>query len=136
MGNVRGTTYSRNHTRLSVWDPAFWAFTWDELGGLDLPTMIAKELEVTGAEHVGYVGHSQVKPPWECGVAKKRQHCLRASRLMPWATNSCWPCVATQINACTANTNALHPLWTLSTAHTLGFAVPCLALVLPVPAPS
>ncbi|KAI8474057.1 MAG: Alpha/Beta hydrolase protein [Monoraphidium minutum] len=59
LGNVRANAYSRNHTTLGFLDPAFWAFTWDDIAGRDLPAMLARELEVAGAESLAYVGHSQ-----------------------------------------------------------------------------
>ena len=31
LGNVRANSYSRNHTQLEPSDPAFWAFTWDDI---------------------------------------------------------------------------------------------------------
>jgi lysosomal acid lipase/cholesteryl ester hydrolase len=60
MGNYRGNTYSRNHT---FFDPdhqteGFWDHTWDEMAKHDLPSMIEKVLEVTGATDLQYVGHS------------------------------------------------------------------------------
>ncbi|GBF96705.1 lysosomal acid lipase cholesteryl ester hydrolase-like [Raphidocelis subcapitata] len=59
MGNVRANSYSRNHTHLEPADPAFWAFTWDDIALKDLPAMLKRELEVTGADSLAYVGHSQ-----------------------------------------------------------------------------
>ncbi|XP_025837274.1 lipase 3-like [Agrilus planipennis] len=56
MGNVRGNTYSRNHTCL---DPKFWDFSWHEIGFYDLPAMIDYTLETTNNEKLFYVGHSQ-----------------------------------------------------------------------------
>ncbi|XP_019876917.2 lipase 3 [Aethina tumida] len=60
MGNGRGNTYSRNHT---VYNPdkdsKFWQFSWHEIGAIDLPAMIDLTLEITGADGVYYVGHSQ-----------------------------------------------------------------------------
>ncbi len=60
LGNVRANAYSRNHTRLDPSDPAFWSFTWDDIAGRDIPAMLERELAVTGADSLAYVGHSQV----------------------------------------------------------------------------
>ncbi|KAJ8985387.1 hypothetical protein NQ317_007544 [Molorchus minor] len=60
MGNVRGNTYSRNHTTLDPdRDSNFWHFSWHEIGTIDLPTMIDYALERSGADGVYYCGHSQ-----------------------------------------------------------------------------
>lgn len=60
MGNVRGNTYSRNHTTLNPdTDHKFWEFSWHEMGTIDLPQMIDYVLEQTGAPDVNYCGHSQ-----------------------------------------------------------------------------
>lgn len=59
MGNYRGNTYSRRHVSL---DPDqgvdFWSFSWDEMGIIDLPTMIDFVLDNTGQENLYYVGFS------------------------------------------------------------------------------
>lgn len=59
LGNVRGNTYSRNHTHLQVLDPRFWAFSWDDMALKDLPAMLVAQLSITGVNTLGYVGHSQ-----------------------------------------------------------------------------
>ena len=59
MGNIRGNTYTKNHTTLSVNSDAFWAFTFDEMAAIDLPNMIDYVLNKTGQESVFYFGHSQ-----------------------------------------------------------------------------
>lgn len=62
MGNARGNYYSRKHVRLNpdaLLSTAFWRFSWDEIGNIDLPTMIDYALEVSGQERLHYVGHSQ-----------------------------------------------------------------------------
>lgn len=61
FGNNRGNRYGRNHTTLNPDDGtnAFWAFTWDEMGMIDVPTMIHYVLDYTGHETVGWVGHSE-----------------------------------------------------------------------------
>ncbi|KAG5876454.1 hypothetical protein JTB14_032687 [Gonioctena quinquepunctata] len=60
MGNSRGNLYSRNHTTLNPdEDAVFWQFSWNELGSIDLPTIIDYVLEQTGTDGVHYVGHSQ-----------------------------------------------------------------------------
>ncbi|XP_068618715.1 lipase 3-like [Battus philenor] len=62
MGNARGNYYSRKHVRLnpdSLLNIAFWEFSWDEIGNIDLPTMIDYALTYTGQEKLHYVGHSQ-----------------------------------------------------------------------------
>uniref|UniRef100_A0A2A4K5R5 Lipase n=1 Tax=Heliothis virescens TaxID=7102 RepID=A0A2A4K5R5_HELVI len=62
MGNARGNYYSRRHIRLNpdaILSTAFWRFSWDEIGNIDVPTMIDYALEVSGQERLHYIGHSQ-----------------------------------------------------------------------------
>uniref|UniRef100_A0A2A4K660 Lipase n=1 Tax=Heliothis virescens TaxID=7102 RepID=A0A2A4K660_HELVI len=60
MGNARGNYYSRRHVTLNPdVGTAFWKFSWDEIGNIDLPTMIDYALEVSGEERLHYIGHSQ-----------------------------------------------------------------------------
>ena len=47
------------HQKLKPADEAFWRFTWDEVGLLDVPACVEHILAVTGAKTVGYVGHSE-----------------------------------------------------------------------------
>ncbi|XP_065368795.1 lipase 3-like [Calliphora vicina] len=59
LGNARGNVYSRNNTRISLNHPNFWAFSWHEIGNIDIPEMIDYILNKTGETKVHYVGHSQ-----------------------------------------------------------------------------
>jgi lysosomal acid lipase/cholesteryl ester hydrolase len=59
MGNVRGNTYSRNHTSLSVKSSKFWDFSFDEMATIDLPAMVDFVTEQTGKSSIFYIGHSQ-----------------------------------------------------------------------------
>ncbi|KAF2904689.1 hypothetical protein ILUMI_01486 [Ignelater luminosus] len=61
LGNVRGNTYSRKHTK---WDPKkdakqFWDFSWHEIGMDDIPTMVDYVRKQTGQDKIFYIGHSQ-----------------------------------------------------------------------------
>lgn len=62
MGNARGNYYSRQHVRLNpnaILSTAFWQFSWDEIGNIDVPTMIDHALATTGRTGLHYIGHSQ-----------------------------------------------------------------------------
>ena len=59
MGNIRGNTYTKNHTTLPVDSDAFWAFTFDEMTAIDLPNMIDYVLNKTEQDSLFYYGHSQ-----------------------------------------------------------------------------
>ncbi|XP_059053728.1 lipase 3-like [Achroia grisella] len=62
MGNARGNYYSRQHISLNpdaLLSTRFWEFSWDEIGNIDLPTMIDYVLNNTDQERLHYVGHSQ-----------------------------------------------------------------------------
>ena len=59
LGNVRGNTYTRNHTKLNPKKAAFWEFSFDEMAEFDLPTMISYVIDKTGVETLSYFGHSQ-----------------------------------------------------------------------------
>lgn len=75
MGNVRGNTYSRNHTTLNPdTNPQFWEFSWHEMGTIDLPQTIDYILEQTGAESVYYCGHSQGTTIFYVMVSEKPEY--------------------------------------------------------------
>ncbi|KAK7113542.1 gastric triacylglycerol lipase-like [Littorina saxatilis] len=59
LGNIRGNTFSRNHTTLKPEQEQFWDWTYDEMAALDLPAMFDHVRHTTGQEQVHYVGHSQ-----------------------------------------------------------------------------
>lgn len=59
MANVRGTTYSRNHTTLNPDKPEFWNFSWNEIGVFDIPAIIDYILAYSNQSQLIYVGHSQ-----------------------------------------------------------------------------
>ncbi|KMQ95114.1 lipase 3 [Lasius niger] len=59
LGNSRGTTNSKNHTRLSLESSEFWDFSWHEMGIYDLPAMIDYILKQTGQKQLFYIGFSQ-----------------------------------------------------------------------------
>ncbi|KAG7172315.1 Lipase 3-like 1, partial [Homarus americanus] len=58
LSNMRGNTYSRNHTTLNPEDVEFWKFSWDEMARYDVPASIDYVLGETGADGVYYVGWS------------------------------------------------------------------------------
>lgn len=58
MTNVRGNTYSRNHTTLSPEESKFWQFTWDEMGKYDAPAAVDYVMEQTGVDQIYWVGFS------------------------------------------------------------------------------
>jgi lysosomal acid lipase/cholesteryl ester hydrolase len=58
MGNFRGNYYSTEHIKYTLKDREYWRFSWDEMAHYDLPALIHKTLEVTGAKQVYYMGHS------------------------------------------------------------------------------
>lgn len=59
LPNSRGTTASRQHRRLAANEPAFWQFSWHEIGVYDMPAVLQHVLRVTRARKLHYVGHSQ-----------------------------------------------------------------------------
>jgi pimeloyl-ACP methyl ester carboxylesterase len=59
LGNARGSTHSRSHTRLNTSSSLYWAFSFDEMAKYDLPAQLDKISEVTGHAQVSFVGHSQ-----------------------------------------------------------------------------
>ncbi|KAK9891681.1 hypothetical protein WA026_015649 [Henosepilachna vigintioctopunctata] len=59
MGNARGNTQSRNHTKMSPNDSEFWKFSWHEIGILDVPAMIDYALKISKQSALYHIGHSQ-----------------------------------------------------------------------------
>ncbi|KAG1327186.1 triacylglycerol lipase 2-like [Cocos nucifera] len=58
ISNSRGTRYSLQHTTLSPKDPAYWAWSWDELVAFDLAATFEHVYRHTGHQKLHYVGHS------------------------------------------------------------------------------
>ncbi|VDP15604.1 unnamed protein product [Soboliphyme baturini] len=59
LGNFRGNTYGKQHLRLSPNSQEFWQFSWDQMAEYDLPAMVKMALNVSGANHLYYMGHSE-----------------------------------------------------------------------------
>lgn len=60
LSNIRGNTYSRNHTSLDPQkDTSFWDFTWDDHALSDLPAIVDYVQNTTEGRTIAYVGHSQ-----------------------------------------------------------------------------
>ncbi|XP_059059120.1 lipase 1-like [Achroia grisella] len=62
LGNARGNYYSRNNLVLDPDDlrnPEFWKFGWEQIGNIDLPTLLDYVLAETGQSQLHYIGHSQ-----------------------------------------------------------------------------
>eukprot|EP01083_Nonionella_stella_P086604 240722_1 len=69
LGNVRGNTYSRNHTYLPIEatndllsgeaNTKFWDYSFVDHCRKDMPAMVNKVLSVTRHDKIGYVGFSQ-----------------------------------------------------------------------------
>ncbi|XP_077549614.1 gastric triacylglycerol lipase-like [Haemaphysalis longicornis] len=60
LGNLRGSTLSRKHVRLSPdKDLKFWDFTFQDMIEHDVPSTIDYVLETTGLSKIAYIGHSQ-----------------------------------------------------------------------------
>ncbi|KAK9891680.1 hypothetical protein WA026_015648 [Henosepilachna vigintioctopunctata] len=59
MGNSRGNTESRNHTKWSPNELKFWKFSWHEIGTKDVPAMIDYILDTTKQKALYHIGHSQ-----------------------------------------------------------------------------
>ncbi|URE16265.1 Triacylglycerol lipase [Musa troglodytarum] len=55
----RGTRWSRRHESLDTSDPAYWAWSWDELASFDLPATVGFVVRQTG-QKLHYVGHSML----------------------------------------------------------------------------
>ncbi|CAL9045468.1 unnamed protein product [Musa banksii] len=53
----RGTRWSRRHESLDASNPAYWAWSWDELASYDLPATVGFVFQKTG-QKLHYVGHS------------------------------------------------------------------------------
>ncbi|KAF2365993.1 AB-hydrolase lipase domain [Trinorchestia longiramus] len=75
LGNYRGNTYSRNHVTLDPdEDLEFWSFSWDEMGIIDLPTMIDYTLEATGQKDLYYVGFSMGTTTYYAMLSEKPEY--------------------------------------------------------------
>uniref|UniRef100_A0A1I8P6H0 AB hydrolase-1 domain-containing protein n=1 Tax=Stomoxys calcitrans TaxID=35570 RepID=A0A1I8P6H0_STOCA len=59
LGNARGNFYCEQHLTMSPMTEAFWEFSIDEIGQIDVPTKIDYILKVVNQTKLHYVGFSQ-----------------------------------------------------------------------------
>lgn len=59
LTNNRGTKYSHEHKDFTADDDRYWEFSFDEMAEYDLPANVGYIKNVTGAEKIVYIGHSQ-----------------------------------------------------------------------------
>ena len=72
LPNMRGNSYSRNHTTLDPDLPEFWQFGFEESGLVDYPETIDFILEKTpGQEDLFFIGSYTVKVKCMRGRGKK-----------------------------------------------------------------
>ncbi|XP_054838911.1 lipase member M-like isoform X1 [Eublepharis macularius] len=57
--NTRGSSWSRRHQNLSIYQEEFWDFSFHEIGVYDIPAAINFILQKTEREGLYYIGHSQ-----------------------------------------------------------------------------
>lgn len=64
--NNRGNKYSRKHTSFTPKynSSDYWTFSWDEMAKYDVPGNVNFIKNVTGADSIHYVGHSQGTTQW------------------------------------------------------------------------
>lgn len=73
FNNSRGVTYSNKNKRDGEWSlREKWDFTFADMGIYDLPASILKILDVSGAEQVTVVGHSQGTSQMWYGMSHKQ----------------------------------------------------------------
>lgn len=76
LGNSRGNRYSKRHITLNPKSPAFWNFSFHQIGTIDLPETIDYILEKTGQKKLMYVGFSQGTTQLFI-MASEKQHYLK-----------------------------------------------------------
>lgn len=57
---MRGSPWSRNHSRFTVDDSDFWSFSFHEWGHYDLPAIVDHIRNESSFQQVLLIGHSQV----------------------------------------------------------------------------
>ncbi|XP_034233127.1 lipase 3-like [Thrips palmi] len=62
LGNWRGSFRSKRHVRLNSSDPAFYNFSMQDIGGIDVPTFIDFILDRTGQPSLHLISHSMGCP--------------------------------------------------------------------------
>ena len=59
LGNARGNTNSKFHSALTPNSKKFWAWSWQDIAEIDIPTMLEYVLATAQTSELNYVGHSQ-----------------------------------------------------------------------------
>jgi len=59
LGNNRGNKVSVQNLYYNDTQPQYWNFSFDEMGSIDLPTQLNYVLNLTNANTISYIGHSE-----------------------------------------------------------------------------
>ncbi|XP_034243535.1 lipase 3-like isoform X1 [Thrips palmi] len=80
LGNYRGGMYARRHANLTDQDAAFWDFSFDDIGRLDVPALLQEVVALSGHPTVAYIGHSMGASVLTVMASSRPRYLERVSR--------------------------------------------------------
>ncbi|XP_011860682.1 PREDICTED: lipase 3-like isoform X2 [Vollenhovia emeryi] len=98
IGNMRGNTYCRSHTNMTIYDPKFWQFSFHELGTKDLPAMFDYIFNYTQQTDLYYIGHSMGTTSIFTLLSSKPEYNMKMKMVICLAPVAFWTKVTPSFN--------------------------------------
>ncbi|XP_011882160.1 PREDICTED: lipase member K-like, partial [Vollenhovia emeryi] len=98
IGNMRGNTYCRSHTNMTIHDPKFWQFSFHEHGTKDLPAIFDYIFNYTQQTDLYYIGHSMGTTSIFTLLSSKSEYNMKMKMVICLAPVAFWPKVTPSLN--------------------------------------